>query len=174
MPDAIAAMIEYSDTHGMDIVVPLIEKKSGAVDSMGITINKLHHPFNRVRDDQQLFGPTGACFLITRPALEKIGTLFREEFFAYAEDFELGFRAREQGFHVGFARNARIVHTGQAATSYLSFFSLYHTYRNILITFRLHLPVATRWRAYCGLALYMCAHALWSPRAMIRALLDSR
>lgn len=55
-------------------------------------------------------------------------------FFAYCEDIDLGFRARLLGFTAAYATKAIVYHKGSAATSKMSDFAVYHTYRNLLWT----------------------------------------
>jgi GT2 family glycosyltransferase len=57
---------------------------------------------------------SGACVLLRRAALD--GTLFREDFFMYAEDVELCQRLRASGWRVRYTGAAKVAHRG-AATS---------------------------------------------------------
>lgn len=54
------------------------------------------------RPEEPMDFASGACMLIKREVLEKIG-LFREEYFLYYDDLEFSWRARLAGFQVGLA-----------------------------------------------------------------------
>ena len=59
---------------------------------------------------------------------------FDRTYFAYAEDVDLGFRARLLGFEPGYAENAVVYHKGSASSSKLSDLAVYNTYRNLIWT----------------------------------------
>ena len=73
---------------------------------------------------------TGACLLITRPALAKVG-LLDEEYVMYAEDADYCLRARAQGFRVVYAPLAHLWHEVSAASGGgLTSFKMYHRVRS--------------------------------------------
>jgi hypothetical protein len=57
---------------------------------------------------------SGACLLIRRPLLERLGG-FDERFFMYCEDIDLCRRARDEGFDIVFEPDAVSVHEGGAS-----------------------------------------------------------
>lgn len=61
-------------------------------------------------------------------------------YFAYAEDLDLGFRARNAGFEPAYAKDAIVYHKGSNATSKLSDLAVFHTYRNLLWTQYRNMP----------------------------------
>ena len=64
----------------------------------------------------------------------EVVSYFDPMYFSYAEDLDLGWRARLNGFNAGYATNAIAYHKGSASTKKLSDFAVYHTYRNLLWT----------------------------------------
>lgn len=59
---------------------------------------------------------SGACMLVPRGAFEKIG-LFTEDYFMYAEDIDLNYKARRAGFRNYYIGDATIVHYGGKSSS---------------------------------------------------------
>ncbi|MDP3995223.1 MAG: glycosyltransferase family 2 protein [bacterium] len=126
--DMIAArMMQYNDRNN--------------VDNLGVVIMKSGLAFNRLDEKQKLFCPSAGCALYSRKLLEAVayerdGTqyYFDRTYFAYAEDVDLGFRARLLGFEPGYAQGAIVYHKGSASSSKLSEFAVYNTYRNLMWT----------------------------------------
>lgn len=121
--------------------------KRDTVDNLGVVMMKSGLPFNRRDEHQKLFCPSAGCALYSRKLLETVAMYvpsFTKEgvrkwyfdplYFAYAEDLDLGFRARLQGFEPGYAKGAIVYHKGSASTSKLSDLAVYHTYRNLIWT----------------------------------------
>ncbi|GEM_PF-3807583 len=167
--ETIDAMIQvYMTTHA-ECIVPCIYTPSGALESMGLTRNAFYHPYNRTSPKKPIFGPTGACMMLTGSAVERLTPLFRIDYFAYAEDYELGYRMRTLGIRTECGYMTKVVHKGQGSTSYLSYFSLYHTYRNLLFTYRIHLLFFQRIYAIIGVIPYFIIHGIHYPKWMIPA-----
>lgn len=57
----------------------------------------------------------GACMLVDRAFLTKVGPL-REEYFLYCEEVEWFLRATAMGLRMGFAPESRVLHAGGATT----------------------------------------------------------
>jgi GT2 family glycosyltransferase len=68
---------------------------------------------------------SGSCMLIRREVIDQIGYL-DERFFAYQEDADYCFRAREAGWEVYYVPAAQIVHFGGQGGSRV------HPYRSII------------------------------------------
>jgi len=110
------------------------------VDNLGIVLMSSGLAFNRTRENQKLFCPSAGCALYSRKLLEAVafdspsGSIwyFDPTYFMYAEDLDLGWRARSQGFKPAYAKDAVIYHKGSAAAGKLSDMAVYHTYRNLL------------------------------------------
>lgn len=58
---------------------------------------------------------SGACLLIRRAALDQVG-LFDEDYFMYAEELDLCFRLRQEGYRVVYEPRAEVVHHEGAST----------------------------------------------------------
>ena len=82
---------------------------------------------------------TGACFLIKRKVIEKIG-LMPEEYFLYFEDAQWCLKARRAGFSCKVVKEARISHSVSKNTQEYSFSYIYYQYRNGLILAKNNAP----------------------------------
>jgi GT2 family glycosyltransferase len=90
---------------------------------------------------------TGACFLIKRKVIEKIG-LMPEEYFLYFEDAEWCLKARRAGFSCKVVKEARIDHAVSKNTREYSFSYIYYQYRNGLILAKRNAPLLVKIIAY--------------------------
>lgn len=77
---------------------------------------------------------SGACFLIRRSWIEKLGYLFDPYYFFYAEDIELSLRTVLLGGQIGYVRDSRIAHYIGGAGLLPAKTSFYAT-RNLLLTY---------------------------------------
>lgn len=77
----------------------------------------------------ECFGPSGAAALYRRAMLDEIG-LFDEDFFAYAEDADLNWRALRAGWQCLYAPAARVHHVTSATAGEGSRFKNYLLGRN--------------------------------------------
>jgi GT2 family glycosyltransferase/2-polyprenyl-3-methyl-5-hydroxy-6-metoxy-1,4-benzoquinol methylase len=75
---------------------------------------------------------SGACVLVRRAVIERIGIL-DERFFMYAEDIDWGHRARAAGFTLAYARAAEVRHKGSASTGRRSPVKDYHITRSTFL-----------------------------------------
>jgi GT2 family glycosyltransferase len=62
---------------------------------------------------QECFGPSGAAALYRRAMLDDVG-LYDEDFFAYAEDADLDWRAQRAGWRAVYVPTARVYHAASA------------------------------------------------------------
>jgi N-acetylglucosaminyl-diphospho-decaprenol L-rhamnosyltransferase len=67
--------------------------------------------FSDTREPAEVEVVSGACLMITRETFERIGR-FREQYFMYAEDVDLCYRARQAGWKVYFTGQASVIHHG--------------------------------------------------------------
>jgi GT2 family glycosyltransferase len=107
------------------------------VDNLGITFYKCGLASNRKSLDDPLLGPSGNCALYTAELLLQVhratGEYFDEQFFCYAEDTDLAWRATLLGYRAACAEDARVYHKGSVASGGPnSDFVLYHGIRNSL------------------------------------------
>lgn len=79
---------------------------------------------------------SGACFMLRREALDKIG-LLDEDFFMYGEDIDLSYRLQKGGYENWYVP-ARIVHYKGESTQKTSFRYVHVFYQAMLIFFRKH------------------------------------
>jgi hypothetical protein len=77
---------------------------------------------------------SGACFLIRRKWLEKLGYLFDPFYFCSAEDIELSLRTTLLGGRIGYVRDSRIWHYVGGA-NFPSAKMAYLSERNLLLTY---------------------------------------
>jgi GT2 family glycosyltransferase len=94
--------------------------RKDVVDRMGLALTKAGLAYERQSEnDGVLFCPSGCAALYSRPLLRAVecgGQYFDEDFFAYYEDIDLGFRAQRKGFRAVLADEAIIYHKGGAAS----------------------------------------------------------
>ena len=75
-------------------------------------------PSSNLREDEEVFGCTGAAFLCRREMLDSVrleGEIFDESFFAYCEDIDLAWRAQLNGWKARFNPLARAHHVGSGS-----------------------------------------------------------
>jgi GT2 family glycosyltransferase len=90
---------------------------------------------------------TGACFLIKRKVIKKIG-LMPEEYFLYFEDAEWCLKARRAGFSCKVVKEANISHKVSKNTQEYSFSYIYYQYRNGLIFAKRNAPFLIKIMVY--------------------------
>jgi len=84
-------------------------------------------------------GVAGSCMLIRRAVLDQIGYL-DERFFAYQEDADYCFRARQTGWQVYYVPSAQIIHYGGMGGSRVEpYRSIYEWHRSYYLYFRKNL-----------------------------------
>lgn len=111
-----------------------INKKGGV--SIGFGLTDLEAP--ELLKDIEIFAPGGVAPLYKREVLEKIikrdKEIFDEDFFAYVEDLDIGFRIRSMGYECYLSANAKLIHlhsqTGGASSPFKSYFLA----RNVVLT----------------------------------------
>jgi len=70
---------------------------------------------------------------------------FDEEYFAYHEDVDLGFRLRLRGLRCILVPAASVHHVGTASTGRRSAFAVYHGHRNLVWTYVKNMPAPWSW-----------------------------
>ncbi len=94
---------------------------------------------------EEVFSPCGAAALYLREVFLQAGG-FDEDFFAYHEDVDLGFRLRLQGFRCLYVPDAIVAHQGSASYGKDSDFAIYHGHRNLVWTYFKNMPTTLFWR----------------------------
>lgn len=82
---------------------------------------------------------SGSCMVIRRDVIDQIGYL-DEQFFAYQEDADFCFRAREAGWRIFYVPDAQIYHYGGEGGSGVEVYrSIYQWHRSYFLYYRKHL-----------------------------------
>jgi GT2 family glycosyltransferase len=112
-------LFQLSRTLGQKSDNNLIIEKTNIIDSCGLKIFKSHRVIERgggkinneqYRQQEQIFGVSGAAPIFKKIALEKIKfneQYFDEDFFAYKEDIDISFRLLHSGFESWFEPKAK-------------------------------------------------------------------
>ena len=93
------------------------------IDSAGDYFSALGWGFSKGKDgntikynrDYTIFSSCAGAAIYRMSILDEIG-LFDENFFAYLEDMDIGYRARLAGYRNVLATNARVLHVGSASS----------------------------------------------------------
>lgn len=120
-----------------DKVVNGSKKGSGVLGvSIGFGLTDKEVP--ELSKDIEIFAPGGVAPLYRRHVLEKLlrrdGEIFDEDFFAYVEDYDLGFRIRGLGYKSFLSANAHLVHLHSKTGGVASPFKSYYCERNSILT----------------------------------------
>jgi len=85
----------------------------------------------------EIFAPSGVAALYKRSVLEKLlrrdGEIFDEDFFAYGEDVDLGFRIRFLDYYSVLAPKSKLIHLHSQTGGKASSFKAYHSERNSIL-----------------------------------------
>jgi GT2 family glycosyltransferase len=93
---------------------------------------------------EEIFSPCAAAALYPRQAFLDAGG-FDEDYFAYHEDVDLGFRLRLNGLRCFYVPQAIVYHVGSASTGKMSDFVIYHGHRNLAWTYVKNFPAILFW-----------------------------
>jgi N-acetylglucosaminyl-diphospho-decaprenol L-rhamnosyltransferase len=112
----------------------------------------------------------GACLLIRREAVERVG-LLDERFFMYGEDLDWCLRARQAGWTVRYEPSVTVQHQHGAASRKRALRTTFHFFRAMDLFYRKHymrryhplVSGAVRTSIYGALALSLCRVALTPP-----------
>jgi GT2 family glycosyltransferase len=144
------------------------------IDSTGDFYSSWGLPFPRGRDeidqgqfdsnDQRfVFAGTGGATLFRTKMLREIG-LFDQDFFAYYEDVDLGFRSQLVGWKAAYEPRAVIRHRLHATSSRIPHFTRYHAHKNAIYVYHKNMPAKLWWKYLpwflAGMAM-MAANSLW-------------
>jgi GT2 family glycosyltransferase len=98
---------------------------------------------------------SGACMLVSRVALEKVGG-FDEGYFLHCEDLDWCMRFRQEGFKILFVADARVVHHKGTCSRSRPVFVEWHKHRGMMRFYRKHL----RYR-YPGVLMWLVGTTVW-------------
>ena len=132
-------LLQTLSTQTNDVIATRMMKLDNPqeIDNLGLTMRKSGLAVNRKSPDKKLFGPSGGCAAYTARALntiqEKTGHIYDKDYFCYAEDADLAWRAQNLGLKPIYLDNAICYHKiGAASGGEFSKFTMYHTLRNTL------------------------------------------
>jgi O-antigen biosynthesis protein len=101
---------------------------------------------------QEVFSVCAAAAMYRKDAFIESGG-FDEDYFAYYEDVDLGFRLRLLGYRALYVASAVVFHVGSASFGRKSEFTTYHIQRNFVWTYLKNMPAFLFWK-------YLPAHLL--------------
>ena len=101
-------------------------------------------PLQKKNETEEIFSSCAAAALYPRQAFLDVGG-FDEDYFAYHEDVDLGFRLRLHGLDSYYVPQAIVHHVGSASTGKLSDFSIYYGHRNLVWTYFKNMPSPLFW-----------------------------
>lgn len=148
-PDFLARMLMRVDrSQRIEMVAARMMKYDdrACIDNLGITFYKCGLASNRKSIEDPLLGPCGGCALYTADLLQHIyqvtSEYFDDQFFCYAEDTDLAWRAVLLGYRAAYAEDAVVYHKGSVASGGPnSDFVLYHGIRNSLFVLVKDVPL---------------------------------
>jgi GT2 family glycosyltransferase len=157
-PDWLERLIECADRHPeAGIVTPKFLLSDGVhIDSTGDFYSSWGWAYPRGRDEvdqgqydgpelREVFCGSGGASLFRARMLEEVG-LFDEDYFAYLEDQDLGFRAQLMGWRARYEPGARAYHRMMGTSTRITHFGRYHAIRNCIYLYVKNLPAPLFWR----------------------------
>jgi GT2 family glycosyltransferase len=130
----------------------------------------------RYRQPEAIFSACAGAALYRRSALDDVG-VFDDDFFAYAEDLDWGFRAQLAGWSCRYVPDAVSFHIGAGTSARAGDLSRYLTFRNSLWLVMKGFPRAALMRHAHRLALFVLGTAAQAiarrQTAELRALRDA-
>jgi hypothetical protein len=127
---------------GLEFYKALQTNKKGGI-SIGFGLTDLEA--SELAEDKEIFAAGGVAPLYKREVLELLlnrdGEIFDEDFFAYVEDYDLGFRIRGLGYKSFLSARATLVHLHSKTGGVASPFKSYYCERNSILTAVKNLPL---------------------------------
>jgi hypothetical protein len=184
--DALSRLVDYSIAHPeAGIVGPRVLNEDGTLQASRFRFPSLLNqllaatylyqllPGSRFFNRERLGGGeaatpvdavSGCCFLVRRSVLDTVGVL-DEDFFMYAEETDLCYRAWQAGFEVHYAPVGEIVHLRGASSRLASRRNFLEYRRSILRFFRKHRGALATQGARALLLLFLVARfPYWALR----------
>lgn len=142
-PTWLAELVNPASDAEVGMVAPCIVqwREPTLLDSAGIEVDRAgiawqrgwNRPVTAMSVPGEVFGPSAAAALYRRAMLEQIG-LFDNDFFAYYEDVDLAWRARQAGWRCHYAPTAKVSHWHSATADTMGTRKLYLMSRNKIWT----------------------------------------
>ncbi len=111
-----------------------INKKGGVSMGYGMTDEQIPE----LNTDSEVFAAGGVAALFKREMVKKIiardKEFFDEDFFAYTEDYDIGFRMRSMGYISYLSANAKLIHLHSKTGGVASPFKSFYCERNSILT----------------------------------------
>lgn len=164
--------LENHPSHGT-ACSKVLKDDGKTIDSTGDYVTNWALPFPRGRDESDtgqydlqtdIFAASGAASLFRVSALREVG-LFDEDFFAYYEDVDLGFRLQLAGWKVGFEPRAIVYHKIGMTSSRIKGFTTYQTLKNLPLLWWKNMP--RKYLFSTGVRLWLALSLFWA-RAVTR------
>lgn len=156
--DWLERLVECAERHPeVGIVAPKLLLADGRhIDSTGDFYSSWGWAYPRGRDEldegqydgpelREVFCGSGGASLFRARMLKEVG-LFDEDYFAYLEDQDLGFRAQLMGWRARYEPAARAYHRMMATSARISNFGRYQAIRNCIYLYVKNLPAALFWK----------------------------
>lgn len=124
------------------------------VDSTGDFVSKWGLSYPRQRDQKddveytgypEIFAASGGANICKREVYDTIG-LLDEDFFAYSEDVDFGFRARLSGYKIVLAPKARVYHHIGATSGKMGHFARRQSLKNTHYLYVKNMPSPLFWK----------------------------
>ena len=150
--ERLMVFLETNSTYGAANPKAL-EGNTEKLDSIGDVMTNwgLSYPRGRGEKDTgqydqltDIFAASGAASLFRVAALKEVG-LFDEDFFAYYEDVDLGFRLQLAGWKVGFVPSAKVFHAIGMTSARIKGFTTYQTLKNQPLVVWKNIPSRYLW-----------------------------
>jgi GT2 family glycosyltransferase len=157
-PDWLAELVTTAEAHPEAGIVTskfLLEDRVH-IDSTGDFYSSWGWAYPRGRDEvdedryddvklREVFCGSGGASLFRMAMLEDVGT-FDEDYFAYLEDQDLGFRAQLMGWRARYEPRARAYHRMMGTSASLPHFGRYQAIRNCIFLYVKNVPHPLVWR----------------------------
>ncbi|MDZ7611854.1 MAG: glycosyltransferase family 2 protein [Candidatus Moranbacteria bacterium] len=163
----LAQSAEKNDKTGL--IAPFIKDKAGNIIFQRGKIDWLKMKAVHAKEGERLDYLTGACLLVKKETLEKIGA-FDERFFLYYEDADLCLRARRGGCEIKTTPSAEVVH--QESHSSNDSLKNFHLVKSGLLFFHKHYPSWAKPYFWIMFYLRLLYHSLSGKKEVQKALLS--
>lgn len=120
-----------------------------------------HRPQSDFSKPLEIFSALGACMLIRKSVIEKVG-LFDADFFAYLEETDFCWRVWLAGYQIWYVPESIIYHKGAGTSSKMALaFIYYHSYKNRLSSLIKNLGLVHLFMIVPTQLLYIFFYSVW-------------